>query len=72
MQEFEVPEGSKCRPRSTSSHHRKGMCIQNRCRQVGCDNVLDSDKIENSCGVCGSDNGNYEAIFDFLVKHVNF
>ncbi|XP_077275475.1 A disintegrin and metalloproteinase with thrombospondin motifs 6-like [Temnothorax americanus] len=31
------------------------MCISGTCRKVGCDWVIDSDAIEDKCGICKGD-----------------
>ena len=49
-----MPEGSICNFKGSSTSRGDGICIQDECRQIGCDNVLDSNKKENKCGVCDS------------------
>ena len=55
--EFEMPEGSVCKVRGSTNTYGNGICIQDDCRMIGCDGVLDSDKKEDSCGLC--DSGKY-------------
>ncbi|CAH1797202.1 unnamed protein product [Owenia fusiformis] len=43
-----VLDGTRC-------EHSKNMCINGKCRKLGCDGVLDSPKAEDECGVCGGD-----------------
>ena len=52
-----MPEGSVCKVRGSTNTYGNGICIQDDCRMIGCDGVLDSDKKEDSCGLC--DSGKY-------------
>ncbi|KAG7208431.1 hypothetical protein KM043_014661 [Ampulex compressa] len=42
-------DGTPCSYGSTN------VCVQGECRQMGCDNVLDSTKVFDFCGVCDGD-----------------
>jgi hypothetical protein len=44
-----VKDGTPCK-RGTNN-----KCIAGRCRNVGCDSVLESDAVEDVCGVCNGD-----------------
>ncbi|XP_071455802.1 A disintegrin and metalloproteinase with thrombospondin motifs 12-like [Hetaerina americana] len=44
-----VKDGTPCKPGT------RDMCIGGVCRTVGCDWGLDSDAIEDACGVCNGD-----------------
>ncbi|XP_017770588.1 PREDICTED: A disintegrin and metalloproteinase with thrombospondin motifs 7-like, partial [Nicrophorus vespilloides] len=44
-----VKDGTRCKAGS------KNMCVAGICRAVGCDNVLDSEAVEDDCGVCKGD-----------------
>ena len=64
-----MPEGSVCKVRGSTNTHGNGICIQDDCRTIGCDGVLDSDKKENFCGVCDSGKCKYfqSLTKDFLI-----
>ena len=49
-----MPDGSICKVKGSSASGSNGICIQDVCRQIGCDGALDSDKVENECGLCNS------------------
>ncbi|PNF34596.1 hypothetical protein B7P43_G05875 [Cryptotermes secundus] len=51
-----VEDGTSCK-RGT-----KNKCIAGRCRNVGCDLVLDSDAVEDICGVCNGDASTCEIV----------
>jgi len=46
-----VKDGTRC----TNDPTIKDVCIQGKCRHVGCDNGLDSGLKRDRCGVCGGD-----------------
>jgi hypothetical protein len=52
--ERRVKDGTSCK-RGT-----KNKCIAGKCRNVGCDLVLDSDAVEDICGVCNGDSSTCE------------
>nr|XP_006826095.1 PREDICTED: ADAMTS-like protein 5-like [Saccoglossus kowalevskii] len=55
-----VLDGTRCNPDNID------MCVNGECVHVGCDGILKSDKIEDSCRVCGGDNtscGHYKNVF---------
>uniref|UniRef100_A0A4X1TI66 PLAC domain-containing protein n=1 Tax=Sus scrofa TaxID=9823 RepID=A0A4X1TI66_PIG len=45
-----VKDGTPC------SEDSRNVCIDGICERVGCDNVLGSDAVEDSCGVCRGNN----------------
>ncbi|KAF5270821.1 hypothetical protein FQA39_LY18869 [Lamprigera yunnana] len=44
-----VVDGTKCKPGT------RNICVSGVCRKVGCDYELDSEAIEDQCGVCKGD-----------------
>jgi hypothetical protein len=44
-----VKDGTPCKPGT------KDLCIAGKCRVVGCDWILDSDALEDRCGICGGE-----------------
>ncbi|KAL3280841.1 hypothetical protein HHI36_004070 [Cryptolaemus montrouzieri] len=42
-------DGTPCRPGT------KDMCVAGACTKVGCDGVLNSDAVEDVCGICNGD-----------------
>jgi hypothetical protein len=42
-------DGTPCKPGT------KDICIAGKCRTVGCDWILDSDNVDDRCGICGGD-----------------
>ncbi|XP_033231310.1 A disintegrin and metalloproteinase with thrombospondin motifs 3-like isoform X3 [Belonocnema kinseyi] len=44
------------------SYGSSNICVQGKCYPMGCDKVLNSEKIEDSCGVCGGDNSTCQNI----------
>ncbi|KAJ8970173.1 hypothetical protein NQ317_016646, partial [Molorchus minor] len=44
-----VKDGTPCKPGT------KDMCISGVCRKIGCDNQVDSDAVEDVCGICNGD-----------------
>ena len=65
--EFQMPEGSICKVKGTNVFSGNGICIQDECRQIGCDGVLDSDKKQNKCGMCDSGTEN---MFFLVILHL--
>ena len=67
-----MPEGSICKANGTNAFHESGICIQDECRQIGCDGVLDSEKKQNECGVCdsGTENMHFVSIL-YLMNVIN-
>ncbi|KAF5307128.1 hypothetical protein FQR65_LT07112 [Abscondita terminalis] len=49
-------DGTKCKPGT------KNMCISGVCRKVGCDFAIDSDAMEDRCGICKGDGSQCELI----------
>ncbi|XP_063778882.1 A disintegrin and metalloproteinase with thrombospondin motifs 16 isoform X2 [Pseudophryne corroboree] len=45
-----VKDGTRC------SEHSNNMCIDGICETVGCDQVVGSNAVYDSCGVCNGDN----------------
>ncbi|XP_075068934.1 A disintegrin and metalloproteinase with thrombospondin motifs 16 [Mixophyes fleayi] len=45
-----VKDGTRC------SEHSNNMCIDGICESIGCDQVLGSNAVYDSCGVCNGDN----------------
>ncbi|XP_023416681.2 A disintegrin and metalloproteinase with thrombospondin motifs 16 isoform X2 [Cavia porcellus] len=45
-----VKDGTPC------SEDSRNVCIDGICERVGCDNILGSDAVEDSCGVCRGNN----------------
>ncbi|XP_049624984.1 A disintegrin and metalloproteinase with thrombospondin motifs 16 [Suncus etruscus] len=46
----QVQDGTPC------SENSRNVCVDGRCEKVGCDNVLGSDAVEDSCGICKGNN----------------
>ncbi|KAJ9585149.1 hypothetical protein L9F63_003040, partial [Diploptera punctata] len=44
-----VKDGTPCKPGT------RNLCIAGKCRVVGCDWIIDSDVVEDQCGVCRGD-----------------
>ncbi|XP_050293603.1 A disintegrin and metalloproteinase with thrombospondin motifs 7-like isoform X2 [Anthonomus grandis grandis] len=44
-----VKDGTPCK------HGTRNMCISGACKAVGCDDKLDSEAVEDRCGVCNGD-----------------
>ena len=70
-----MPEGSVCKVRSSTNTRGNGICIQDDCRMIGCDGVLDSDKEENFCGLCDSgkykySNSLYQGFLNFIFQSI--
>lgn len=42
-------DGTKCRPGT------RDMCVSGTCKPLGCDGVIDSQAVEDVCGVCNGD-----------------
>ncbi|PSN39708.1 hypothetical protein C0J52_17987 [Blattella germanica] len=60
-----VKDGTACKRGS------KDRCIAGECRKVGCDWVLDSNAVEDKCGVCNGDGSTcriYDKIFNETKK----
>lgn len=41
--------------RCTNNRKDRSVCVQGKCRSVGCDNVLDGKTMLDRCGICGGD-----------------
>ncbi|XP_069781968.1 thrombospondin type-1 domain-containing protein 4 isoform X2 [Narcine bancroftii] len=46
----QVIDGTPCEPGSSN------ICVNGRCKSLGCDEILGSNKFVDRCGVCGGDN----------------
>ncbi|XP_068081830.1 A disintegrin and metalloproteinase with thrombospondin motifs 12-like [Anabrus simplex] len=46
MMDIRVKDGTRCRVGT------RDTCVSGRCRKVGCDWKLDSEEIEDECGIC--------------------
>lgn len=46
-----MKDGTRC----TNDPTTKDVCIQGKCKHVGCDNILNSGLKRDRCGVCGGD-----------------
>ncbi|PSN56829.1 hypothetical protein C0J52_08265 [Blattella germanica] len=44
-----VKDGTPCKPGT------KNVCIAGKCRVIGCDWIIDSDAVEDQCGICSGD-----------------
>lgn len=44
-------DGTRC----TNKKQDYSVCLQGKCRPVGCDHVLDSNTMFDRCGICGGD-----------------
>ncbi|XP_068910126.1 A disintegrin and metalloproteinase with thrombospondin motifs 7-like isoform X3 [Tenebrio molitor] len=53
-----VKDGTKCKLGT------RNMCISGVCRKIGCDAELDSDAVEDICGVCNGDGTQCKVIED--------
>ncbi|KAK3699418.1 hypothetical protein QZH41_018585, partial [Actinostola sp. cb2023] len=56
-------DGSRC----SGDKFIKHVCIEAKCRNVGCDNVLDSGKVVDRCGVCDGDSSKCELVSGTLT-----
>lgn len=62
-----VPDGTYCRPNFLlptlpilKTKFDKWLCVAGHCKSVGCDGIIDSGLVFNSCGICGEDDKNCE------------
>lgn len=51
-----LKDGTPC------SYESSDICVKGKCYSMGCDRVLNSEKIKDSCGVCGGDNSTCENV----------
>ncbi|XP_050175941.1 A disintegrin and metalloproteinase with thrombospondin motifs 13 isoform X1 [Myiozetetes cayanensis] len=49
-------DGTRCEQEDSEHHRPFHLCIMGSCRAFGCDGQMDSEKIMDSCRVCGGDN----------------
>ncbi|NWU15526.1 ATS13 metalloproteinase, partial [Cephalopterus ornatus] len=49
-------DGTRCEQEDSEHHGPFHLCIMGSCRAFGCDGQMDSEKIMDSCKVCGGDN----------------
>ncbi|XP_026884315.2 A disintegrin and metalloproteinase with thrombospondin motifs 3 [Electrophorus electricus] len=52
-----VHDGTRCSYKDPYS-----ICMRGECVKVGCDREIDSNKIEDKCGVCGGDNSHCRTV----------
>ncbi|XP_013389055.1 A disintegrin and metalloproteinase with thrombospondin motifs 18 isoform X1 [Lingula anatina] len=43
-------------------YNPQGVCVQGVCRIPGCDGILDSGAVEDSCGICGGKNNTCDKV----------
>uniref|UniRef100_A0A673SW10 ADAM metallopeptidase with thrombospondin type 1 motif 16 n=1 Tax=Suricata suricatta TaxID=37032 RepID=A0A673SW10_SURSU len=58
-----VKDGTPC------SEDSRNVCVDGTCERVGCDNVLGSDAVEDSCGVCRGNNSDCTTHKGLYAKH---
>ncbi|XP_004698457.2 A disintegrin and metalloproteinase with thrombospondin motifs 16 [Echinops telfairi] len=58
-----VKDGTPC------SEDSRNVCVDGICERVGCDNILGSDAIEDSCGVCKGNNSDCMIHKGLYAKH---
>ncbi|XP_040486121.1 A disintegrin and metalloproteinase with thrombospondin motifs 16 [Ursus maritimus] len=58
-----VKDGTPC------SEDSRNVCIDGICERVGCDHVLGSDAVEDSCGVCRGNNSDCTTHQGLYAKH---
>ncbi|KAL1516603.1 hypothetical protein ABEB36_000497 [Hypothenemus hampei] len=51
-----VKDGTRCRP------GKKDVCVNGECWKVGCDNMLNSNAVEDACGTCNGDGTGCEIV----------
>ncbi|KAJ7395915.1 hypothetical protein BTVI_149977 [Pitangus sulphuratus] len=49
-------DGTRCEQEDSEHHGHFHLCIMGSCKAFGCDGQMDSEKIMDSCKVCGGDN----------------
>ncbi|XP_038068183.1 A disintegrin and metalloproteinase with thrombospondin motifs 7-like [Patiria miniata] len=62
----EVRDGTPC------TEDSRDMCIGGICYTVGCDYQINSEAVEDRCGVCHGDGSSCETIRDQLIKQSGF
>ncbi|XP_043463894.1 thrombospondin type-1 domain-containing protein 4 [Leptopilina heterotoma] len=66
--EHSVPDGTHCRPNFLlptfpifkAKNTDQWLCVAGHCKSVGCDGIIDSGLVINSCGICGVDDKDCE------------
>ncbi|XP_053513388.1 A disintegrin and metalloproteinase with thrombospondin motifs 16 isoform X3 [Artibeus jamaicensis] len=58
-----VKDGTPC------SEDSRNVCIDGICERVGCDNILGSNAVEDSCGVCKGNNSDCTTHKGLYAKH---
>ncbi|XP_033120764.1 A disintegrin and metalloproteinase with thrombospondin motifs 7-like [Anneissia japonica] len=58
-----VVDGTSC------GIEKSGICISGICQKVGCDNKIDSNAIEDQCGVCHGDGSTCETIKSNITQY---
>ncbi|KAK1345269.1 hypothetical protein QTO34_013979 [Cnephaeus nilssonii] len=58
-----VKDGTPC------SEDSRNVCIDGICERVGCDNILGSNAVEDSCGVCKGNNSDCTVHKGLYAKH---
>lgn len=67
MLKKKVIDGTKCSPDSNN------ICVNGRCEEAGCDNVLHSKAQSDMCGVCGGDNSTCIVVEDtFIASSIRY
>ncbi|XP_030232190.1 A disintegrin and metalloproteinase with thrombospondin motifs 7 isoform X2 [Gadus morhua] len=59
-----VADGTRCSETNTS----RDMCINGVCKNVGCDFVIDSNALEDRCGVCQGDGSTCKTVTKTFEK----
>jgi len=57
-----VADGTECHITDRFTSSNKAVCIQGHCLTVGCDLVAGSNRVVDSCGVCGGNNSTCQLI----------
>jgi len=57
-----VADGTECHITDRYTSSNKAVCFQGHCLTLGCDGVVGSQKIVDSCGVCGGKNSTCQLI----------
>uniref|UniRef100_A0A1B6DYX2 PLAC domain-containing protein n=1 Tax=Clastoptera arizonana TaxID=38151 RepID=A0A1B6DYX2_9HEMI len=63
-----VEDGTACRGYVTAPNSGKWVCLTGECKHVGCDGVVDSDKLVDACGVCGGNNSTCQIVSGLFTR----
>ncbi|KAL4660768.1 A disintegrin and metalloproteinase with thrombospondin motifs 13 [Arapaima gigas] len=61
-------DGTRCEPSSSTAAGSVSACLAGKCQVFGCDGLLNSGKVKDTCGVCGGDGSTCRPVSDSYME----